>query len=326
MRRPALIVALALGILLPPLAADTQPPGRTFRVGILSAANPRTAPQWVAFEQRLRELGYVDGQNFSFDFRDAGGRAERMPDLATELAGLKPHLIVTAGPEATLKAVRQVAGTIPIVMVAIDYDPIALGYVAGLARPAGNITGLFFQQLELTGKRLELLTEALPGIGRVAVFWDDFAADQFKAAEAAARTLRVQLHAVKMRNPPYDFEAALRTVVQERPGALLGLASPLLFRERARVAELALKHRLPTIFSVRQYAEAGGLMSYGVSFRDMFRRAAEYVDKILKGAKPGDLPIEQPTKFELVVNLKTAKALGLTIPPSVLVRADEIIE
>lgn len=301
---PGLFYVLATLCLLvcAPVGAQAQPPGRVFRVGILSAANPRTAPQWVAFEQRLRELGYVDGQNFRFDFRDAAGNAERMPDLATELAGLKPPLMVAAGPEATLRAVKQAAGTIPIMMIAIDYDPIALGYVAGLARPAGNITGLFFQQLELTGKRLELLTEALPGLSRVAVFWDDFAADQFKAAEAAARSLRVRLHPLRMRNPPYDFEAAFRTVVQERPGALLGLASPILFRERTRVAELALKHRLPTIFSVRQHAEAGGLMAYGVSFRDMFRRAAEYVDKVLKGAKPADLPVEQPTKFELVIN------------------------
>lgn len=325
-RRAFLAAATAGAVLAARPAADAQPLGGVVRVGVLSAGNPRTAPQWVAFEQRLRELGYMDGQGFSLDFRDALGRAERMSELATELASLKPHLIVAGGPEATLKAVRHVAGTIPVVMIAIDYDPIDLGHVAGLARPAGNVTGLFFRNLELTGKRLQLLTEALPGIKGVAVLWDDFSADQLKAAQTAARSLGVRVHPLRMRNPPYDFESAFRTVVRERPGALLGLAFPLLFRERSRVADLALKHRLPAIFSVHQYAEAGGLMSYGVSFRDMFRRAAEYVDRILKGGRPGDLPVEQPTKFELVINMKTAKALGLVIPSSLLLRADRVIE
>jgi len=324
--RRALLAAATVAAVFAVRPAGAQPLRGVGRIGVLSAGNPRSAPQWVAFEQRLRELGYLDGQGFILDFRDALGRAERMPELATELASLKPHLIVAGGPEAALKAVRQAAGTIPVVMIAIDYDPIALGHVAGLSRPGGNVTGLFFRNLELTGKRLQLLTEVLPGVRGVAVFWDDFSADQFKAAQTAARTLGVQVHQLKMRNPPYDFESAFRWVVRERPGALLGLASPLLFRERSRVAALALKHRLPAIFTVRQFAEAGGLMSYGVSFRDMFRRAAEYVDQILKGARPGDLPVEQPTRFELVINMNTAKALGLAIPSSLMVRADQVIE
>jgi putative ABC transport system substrate-binding protein len=325
--RRALLTAATAGIILaagPVVVA--QPLAGVVRVGVLSAGNPRTAPQWVAFEQRLRELGYLDGQGFRLDFRDALGRAERMPELATELASLKPRVIVAGGPEATLKAVRQVAGPISVVMIAIDYDPIGRGHVAGLARPGGNVTGLFFRNLELTGKRLQLLTEVVPGLKDVAVFWDDFSADQLQAAQTAARSLGVRVHPLEMRNPPYDFESAFRALMQERPGALLGLASPLLFRERSRVADLALRHRLPAIFSVRQYAESGGLMSYGVSFRDMFRRAAEYVDRILKGAQPGDLPVEQPTRFELVINLRTAKALALAIPQSLLLRADHVVE
>jgi putative ABC transport system substrate-binding protein len=324
--RRAFLAAATAGAVLATRPAAAQPPGGVVRLGVLSAGNPRTAPQWVAFEQRLRELGYVDGQGFSLDFRDALGRAERMPELAAALASLKPHVIVAGGPEATLKAVRQVAGTVPVVMIAIDYDPIGRGHVAGLARPGGNVTGLFFRNLELTGKRLQLLTEVLPGLKGVVVFWDDFSADQLQAAQTAAQRLRVRVYPLEMRNPPYDFESAFRTVMQERPGALLGLASPILFRERSRVADLALKHGLPAIFPVRQYAETGGLMSYGVSFRDMFRRAAEYVDQILKGARPGDLPVEQPVTFELVINMKTAKALGLVIPSSLLLRADRVIE
>lgn len=294
------------------------------RVGVLSGGNPRTAPQWAAFEERLRELGYADGQRLTLDFRDAVGRSERMPDLAHELAAAKPDVLVASGPEAALKAVKQAAATIPIVMIAVDYDPIALGHVAALARPAGNVTGLFFRNVELTGKRLELLTEVVRGVKDVAVFWDDFSADQLKAAQVAAQSMRVRLHAA--RNVGDDLEAAFRTVAPERPGALLILASPRLFRDRKRLAELALKYRLPAIGTVREYADAGVLMSYGVSFRDMFRRAAEYVARLLGGARPADLPVEQPARFELVANVRTATALGLAMPPSLRLRADHLIE
>jgi putative ABC transport system substrate-binding protein len=309
-----------------PLAARAQPPGKVARVGLLSAGSPRSARQWVALDQRLRELGYVEGHTLETAFRNPEGRVERFSAFAVELIHFQPDVIVAAGPETSLRAVKQATSTIPIVMIAIDYDPMALGYVAGLARPGGNITGVSFQQIELTGKRLEILKDALPGITRVAVFWDTFTTDQLGEAVAAARVLGVQLQALELRDPPYDFESAFSAAVQGRAEALVVLVSPVFFRERARIADLALTHRLPTMFGFREWAEEGGLMAYGVNITDLFRHAAIYVDKILKGAKPSDLPVEQPTKFELVINLKTAKALGLTIPPSLLLRSDQIIE
>jgi len=211
-------------------------------------------------------------------------------------------------------------------MIAIDYDPIARGYIAGLARPGGNLTGLFFQQLELTGKRLELFKGALPQLTRVAVFWDAFSADQLPVAQSAARRLGVRLQPLELRQPPYDYASAFRTAAAARTEALFLLTSPVFFRERARLLELASTYRLPASFGLREAVEAGGLMAYGASFDEMFRRAAYYVDRILKGTKPADLPVERPTKVELVINLQTAKALGLTIPPSVLARADEVIQ
>jgi putative ABC transport system substrate-binding protein len=321
--RRAFLAGLAAAAVVP-RAARASEAGR--RIGVLSAGNPRSAPHWVAFEERLRELGHAEGAGLALDFRDALGRVERMGDLAAELAARQPRVLVAGGPEATLRAVRQAAGTLPIVMIAIDYDPVALGHVGSLARPAGNVTGLFFRNIELTGKRLQLLAEVLPGLMRVAVFWDGFSADQFEAAQAAARTLRLQVVPRELGDPPYDFEAAFRAVARERAGALLGLASPLLFRERARVAELAIRHRLPGIHTASQYAEAGAFMSYGVSFRAMFRRAAEYVDRLLKGARPSELPIEQPSSFELVINLRTARALGVAVPTALRLRADALIE
>jgi putative ABC transport system substrate-binding protein len=293
---------------------------------MLIAAQPRSANFIQAFEHRLRELGYVEGQNLVIEFRTGEGKAERYPTLAAELVNLSVDVLLASGPEATLRAARHATGTIPIVMVAIDYDPVARGYVAGLPRPGGNITGLFFQQLELTGKRLELLKDALPRLTRVAVLWDAFSADQLPAAEAAAGRLGVQLQPMQLRNPPYAYAEAVSAAAQARVEALLPLMSPVFFRERARLLELVGTHRLPAIYGQREFVEAGGFMAYGVNFSTMYRRAADYVDRILKGAKPADLPVEQPTKFELVVNLRTAKALGLTIPPSVLMRADEIIQ
>jgi putative ABC transport system substrate-binding protein len=320
------VVTLALSICMGPLAADAQLSGRVVRIGILSAGNPCSAPQWLAFAQRLHELGYIEGQNLEIAFRNAEGIAERLATFATDLVQLKPDMIVAVGIEASIRAAKQATSTIPIVMVAIGFDPIALGYVTSLAKPEGNIAGMFFHQPELTGKRLQLLKEALPEVSRVAVFWDTFCADQLREAEAAAQLLGIQLQPVELRDPPYDFERAFTTVAEGGAQALLGLASPVFFFERARRHDLARRNRLPTMSPLRENTEVGALMAYGASLAYMFRRAADHVDKILKGAKPADLPVEQPTKFELVINLRTAQALGLTISPTLLFQADQVIK
>ena len=315
-----------LSLLAAPLGADAQPSGKVARVGLLSAAQPRSASFIQAFEHRLRDLGYVEGQDLIVEFRTGEGKAERYSALAAELVQRHVDVLVASGPEAVLRAARDATPTIPIVMIAIDYDPIARGYIAGLARPGGNLTGLFFQQLELTGKRLELFKGALPQLTRVAVFWDAFSADQLPVAQSAARRLGVRLQPLELRQPPYDYASAFRMAAAGRTEALFLLTSPVFFRERARLLELASTYRLPASFGLREAVEAGGLMAYGASFDEMFRRAAYYVDRILKGTKPADLPVERPTKFELVINLKTAKALGLTIPPTLIFQADEVIQ
>jgi putative tryptophan/tyrosine transport system substrate-binding protein len=225
-----------------------------------------------------------------------------------------------------LAAALQATQTTPIVMVAIDYDPVALGYVSGLARPGGNVTGVFLQQLELGGKRTELVKEAIPNLARAVLFWDAISADQVKAAELAAASLGITTVLTELRNPPYDYQAALSQIGSAPAEALLVLSSPFFFRDRSSLAETAMRYRLPLVSPFREMTEAGGLLSYGASVPYMYRRAAEYVDKVFKGAKPADLPIEQPTKFEFVINLKTAKALGIVMPQSLLARADEVIE
>ena len=319
------IITLALGIFAMPLGADAQRSGKVVRVGMLNTGQPRSASFVQAFEHRLRELGYVEGQNLVFAFRTAEGQAERLPDLAVALVPLNLDVLVVTGPEAALRAAQQATSTLPIIVVAIDFDPIARGYIAGLARPGGNITGLFFQQFELTGKRLEFLKYALPELRRVAVFWDMFSADQLPVAEAAARGVGVQLQPIELRQPPYDYPSAFRAAAVGRVEAVLPLTSPVFFRERDHLLALLGTHRLPAIFSHREFVDAGGLMAYGPSFEEMWRRAADYVDRLLQGVKPADLPVEQPLRFELIINLKTATALGLTIPSSLLFQADEII-
>ena len=302
-----------------------QQEAKVFRIGAVSAGAPRSSPHWVAFERRLGELGYVEGRNVSIEFRSAEGKPERFPGLLADLVRLRVDVILAVGPEGSLRAAKEATTTIPIVAVAIDYDPIARGYVAGLARPGGNITGLFLRQPELTAKRVELLREVVPKVRRMAIFWDVFSADQLEEADAVARSIGLQLQRFEFRDPPYSFDAPMREAVRQHAGALVGLASPIFFRQRAELAQLAIKHRLPAIVPFREAAEAGVLMAYGADLPDMLRRAAEYVDRILKGMKPADLPMEQPTKFEFVINLKTAKALGLTIPPSLLLRADHTV-
>jgi putative ABC transport system substrate-binding protein len=323
-------LASSFGLLAAPLAAEAQQtgksPSKAFRIAMVSTGQARSASFLVAFEQRLRELGYVEGQNLVIEFRTAEGKTERFPGIMAELVRLNPDLIVAGGPEAMLRAARQATATIPVVFVAIDFDPVARGYMASLARPGGNITGVVVRQLELAAKRLELLKEALPRVTRIAVLWDSFSADQANETENAGRSLRLQLQLVELQNPPYDFASAFKAAESGRAEAVLSSASPVLWRERARIAEQAAKYRLPVVGPFREFAEAGALFTYGVNLSEMYRHAALHVDKILRGAKPTDLPIEQPTRFEMVVNLRTAKILGLTIPPSVLVRADEVIE
>jgi putative ABC transport system substrate-binding protein len=308
------------------LPAPAQQARKVFRIGAVSAGAGRSAPHWKAFQDRLLELGYVEGRNLTVEFRNADGKPERFPQLMTELAGLGVDLLFAPGPEAALRAAKDSTTTIPIVVVAIDYDPIARGYVAGLARPGGNITGVFLRQVELTPKRIELLKEMLPNLREAIAFSDTFSADQLEQADAAARSLGLRLQRFEFRDPPYAFDDPMRAAVRRGAGAVLFMASPVFFRQRAELAGMTIKHRLPAIAPFREVAEAGVLMSYGANLPDTHRRAAEYVDQILKGTKPTDLPMEQPTKFEFVMNLKTAKALGLTVPPSLLLRADQVID
>jgi putative ABC transport system substrate-binding protein len=319
-------LANAAATLTAPLFADAQQPSRVFRIGAVSAGAPRSSPHWVAFNQRLGEMGYVEGRNIAIEFRSAEGKPERFPELMSDLVRAGVDVILPVGPEGSLRAAQEATTGIPIVVVAIDYDPIALGYVGGLARPGRNTTGLFLRQPELTAKRLGLLAEVVPNLRRVVAFWDPFSADQMKEAEGAARSIGLELQRIEFRDPPYSFDGPMRAATRQQAGALLFLASPIFFRQRADMAEMAIKHRLPTISPFREAVQAGILIGYGASLPDMLRRAAEFIDRILKGARPADLPMEQPTKFELVANAKTAKALGLTIPPSLLARADEVIE
>jgi len=305
-----------------PLISIAQQPAKVWRVGVLATANPRVYDDTV---DELRRLGYVNGRNLAVELRNAEGKPERLPALAAELARAGVDIIIAGGPEASVRAAQQATTSIPVVIVAIDYDPVAKGYAASLARPGGSVTGVFLQQIELTAKRMELLKEAFPKLARVAILWDPSATDQFKVADSTARSLGIRVQSLEIGDPS-RLPAAFAMAAKERADALVVVVTPLLFRERSKLATLAIEHRLPAIYALREFAEAGGLMSYGTNLPAMFRHAAGYVDRILKGAKPGNLPIEQPKTFELVINAKTASALGLTIPQSLLVRADRVIE
>src|SRR5262245_22180290 len=328
--RAATIGAIALGLVVAPLAAEAQPATKIVRLGLLeldrAAEEPRSRE---AFFQGLRDLGYAEGRNLVIEYRDAEGRVDRFPALATELVALKVDVIVTAGGTLAAQAAKRATTTLPIVFTAVG-DPVAEGLVTSLARPGGNLTGLSAVFSELVSKWLELLKQAVPGVSRVAILLKPDAlperakANRLNAVDAAARALRVRLQVVEARGPE-EFDRAFSDMAQARAEALVVWATPVFNLERRRLVDLAAKNRLPAVYSFRTYVNAGGLMSYGPDRSDMFRRAATYVDKILKGAKPGDLPVEQPTKFELVINLKAATALGLTIPPSLLQRADEVI-
>jgi len=278
------------------------------------------------FRQGLRELGYVEGKNIIIEWRSAEGKPERRNEIAADWARLKVDIIVTGGPTTT-SAAKEATTTIPIVM-AFDNDPVGNGFVASLARPGGNITGLATLSPELSGKRLELLKEILPKLSRVAVLWTSTTpgtAQELKEAELAAGAFGVKLQYLDVRDPK-DIETAFRAAGKGRADSVLVLTSPVIISQRTQLAELAVKRRLPAIYDRREFVDDGGLICYGTNFADLSRRAATYVDKILKGAKPADLPVEQPIKFELVINLKAAKQIGLTIPPNVLARADKVIK
>jgi len=325
MDRRTFVGAIAGGLLAAPLAAEAQPAAKVYRIGYVRAETP-PAVDIEAFRQGLREHGYLEGKNVVIEYRWADGNEEKLRSLMAELIRLKVDLIVTSAPAAT-RAAKEATTTIPIVMVLVA-DPVAFGFVASLARPGGNVTGFAFLLPEVSGKRLQLLKEAIPGLSRVAVLWNaanPYKAFDLKEVQAVADALTVAIHTFPVREPN-DFDDAFKAAVKSRVGGLITLEDPFTIAHRTRIVDLALRHRLPAVYAVRPFVDAGGLMSYGPDRADQNRRAATFVDKILKGARPADLPVERPTKFELVINRKTAKALGITIPHSLLLRADEVIQ
>jgi putative tryptophan/tyrosine transport system substrate-binding protein len=324
-RAIALLITLALALLVAPLASEAQPPLQVPRVGYLLGATREQEPFLEEFLEAMRALGYVEGQNLLMEYRAAAGHYERLPALAAELVRLPVDVLLVVITPAALAA-KDATTTIPVVMMGVG-DPVGSGLVASLARPGGNITGVTSVSPDLVEKQLEFLKAALPTVSRVAVLWNPANpahALRVPEADVAAQRLGVQLHRVEARGPD-AFDRAFAAMTRAHVGALLVFGDAMVFQHRSRLAELAATSRLPTMHNIRPFVEAGGLMAYGPSTRDLRRRAAVYVDKILKGAKPADLPVEQPMKFELVLNLKTADALGLTIPPTVLFQATEII-
>jgi putative ABC transport system substrate-binding protein len=328
MRKEFICFALSTMLLALSLPAQAQQPKKIVKIGVLILTNPGATVHLIeAFRQALREHGYVDGKNYVLELRYGEARAERLPELARELVGLKVDVILASTDVAT-GAVKRETQTIPIVMVNSS-DPVGTGFVASLARPGGNVTGLSSMSPELSGKRLELLREVVPGLSRVAFIWNPDvrgALLDYKETEGSARSLRLQLQSIEVLRAE-DLDRAFSAITKERAQALIVPApNPVLFANRGQIVSFAQRNRLPSMYAQKEYVDAGGLMSYGPSTADLWRRAATYVDKILKGAKPADLPVEQPTKFELVINLKTAKQIGVTIPPNVLARADKVIQ
>jgi putative ABC transport system substrate-binding protein len=307
-----------------PLGATAQQRPTMRRVGVVTIQQ-RESPIYVAFDQRLRDLGYIEGQNLAVEFLNPGAQIDGLGEVMKELVRRKVDVIL-APTESVLKSSMAIADTLPIIMTAIDYDPVALGYVKSLARPGGNVTGLFAQQIDLTAKRIQLLKDAIPDMRAATVFWDAPSAYQWKATEAVAATAGLRLAGIELRDEPYDYERALAQAPPDHRSVLVVLTSPIFYRDRQYLSDLALRHRIASMFVLREWVEAGGLLSYGVNLPALFRRAAEFVDKILKGVKPADLPIEQPSKFEFVINFKTAKTLGLNFSPGLLAIVDEVIE
>ena len=321
------IVTLTLSLLAAPLTAEAQSPRKVHRIGLLWNSSPSLTHHLLeAFRHGLHEHGYVEGEHFTIESRYAEGNPERLPGLAAELVNLPVAVIVTSGAQA-IQAVKQATSTIPVVFAASS-DPVEMGFVTSLARAGGNLTGLSLMARELSGKRLELLKETVPELAHVAVLVNPAnpnIAAQLHETQRAAQALQVQLHLVEVRSPQ-EIDHAFSALRSVPVGALLVLMDPLFLSQRARLVELTVTSRLPAMYAFREDAEAGALMAYGPSFPDLFRRAATYTAKILKGAKPADLPVEQPMKYELVLNLKTARALGLTFPPHLLVWANKVIQ
>src|SRR6516162_10106441 len=325
MNRRTFVLLLAGATAARPLAVSARQSGKVFRVGVLNAGIGTPKPLADVSRDAFEKLGWFEGKNISFERRYAENHPDRLPDLAAELVRLKVDLIMAGGTLAPLAAKRATT-TIPIVMTTAG-DPVG-SLVSNLARPEANVTGLSFMSPDLDGKRLQLLKEVVPQVARVAVIWDaanPYPARAFKETERAAQILGIEVHSLEVRGPD-DFAGAFDAMKRLQPDALFAIGDPLISDSRRQIVDFASNQRLPAMYPLREYVEVGGLMSYGSSISDMVRRAAGYVDKILKGAKPEDLPVEQPTKFELVINLKAAKALGLTIPPLLLARADEVIE
>jgi putative tryptophan/tyrosine transport system substrate-binding protein len=310
-----------------PLAAHAQQPAKIWRIGIVgpSLNVPTMAAQHQAFLAELNALGFSEGKNFTIEYARVDDPRGTFVAVA-ELMRSPPDLIWANGPEVALQAVVGASGFIPIVILAVNFDPIERGYVSSLSHPGGNITGVFYRQPELAGKQLELLTQAFPNASRLGIVWDALSADQFAAAEQIAQAQRLAIQSLKLEKPPYDFAAAFQRLAEGRAQMVLVLSSPFFTEYRPQVTSAALAHRLPTMFIFRTWAESGGLMSYGVDQIPMYRRIAGYVAKIFSGAKAADLPVEQASKFELIVNLKTAKAIGVELPTAILLRADEVIE
>ena len=311
-----------------PLAARAQQGGRIARVGVLASdrANPITGEGLPIFRTELHKLGFTEGQNLLIEHRRVDEGVAKAFAGANDLVAAKADVLVASGAELALQAADAARPPVPIVMLANNFDPISRGYVKSLSHPGGNITGLFYRQPELATKQLELLAEAFPGRSRVGVLWDQDSVDGLVSAERVAQSLRLTLQPLKLENPPYDWDMAFRTLSGREAEMLLVLSSALFTPHRARITELAVRHRLPSMYIFRYYVTAGGLISYGVNTGPLWQRAASYVAKILRGAQPADLPVEQTSNFELAINLKTAKALGVEIPTSILLRADEVIE
>lgn len=307
-----------------PLTAHAQQRSTVFRVGALSA-QPREAPIWRAFIQRMAELGYADSTNFAFEFIQVGNVRDYAGGYRS-LVERKVDVLLGSGPEIVLKSALAATRTLPIIMMAIEYDPLARGYVTNLARPSGNITGIFLQQIELAEKRVQLFKQGFPQLPAAMGFWDPTSVDQWRATEIAATKLGLRLVGLELRDPPYDYDRVFAQSPADHRSGLFVMVSPFFFRDRNRLAEFLLRHRIVSMFGFREWVDAGGLVSYGPNIILLHRRMADYVDRIARGAKPGDLPIEQPAKFELIINLKVAKSMGTTVPQSLLLRADETIE
>ena len=327
MRRRAFL-GFAAGAAVWPMAARAQQRPPAVRIGVFSgsADNPIMGPAYRAFVAELARLGYREGDNLTVLFQTSMHDASVLAAKAREMADAKVDALVSLGTEGALKAVVGASKTIPIVFVANNFDPIATGYVQSLAKPGGNVTGLFLRQTELAEKQVELLAEACPDRKRLAILWDAVSTDQFAPAEARAKLLGREVQSLKMENPPYDLDAAFRKLGDSGSQMLLALTSPFFAAQSSRLLQMTIQHRMPSMFIFKPYTLAGGLMSYGADNVAMYTQSAGLVVRVLKGAKPADLPVEQPTKFEFAVNLKTAKAIGIELPTSILLRANDVIE